>query len=119
MVVETAYGFTTANGDNLENSFNQDSINTAGYPALPQGQASFIRDLSEKISQVKNNRGERILLLGTALDSSERRPVVKSIWASFYIQTTGTVGNAWENQAMFDFNGKALPSLDVFKQMTP
>ncbi|MCY7696003.1 glycosyl hydrolase 53 family protein [Bacillus altitudinis] len=36
-----------------------------------------------------------------------------------YIQTTGTVGNAWENQAMFDFNGKALPSLDVFKQMTP
>lgn len=27
------------------------------------------------------------------------------------------IQNNWENQAMFDFSGKALPALKVFKQM--
>jgi arabinogalactan endo-1,4-beta-galactosidase len=31
-----------------------------------------------------------------------------------YINTTGNVGNAWENQALFDFNGDALPALAEF-----
>ncbi|MFB4387536.1 glycoside hydrolase family 53 protein [Bacillus sp. BR_10] len=118
IVVETAYGFTTANGDNLDNSFNQDSVNTAGYPASPQGQASFIRDLSEKISQVKNNRGKGFFYWEPLWIPAKGAPW-SSQYGLAYIQTTGTVGNAWENQAMFDFNGKALPSLDVFKQMTP
>ena len=31
-----------------------------------------------------------------------------------YISTSGNVGNAWENQALFDFNGDALPALSEF-----
>ncbi|OLP67030.1 Arabinogalactan endo-1,4-beta-galactosidase precursor [Bacillus pumilus] len=118
IVVETAYGFTTANGDNLENTFNQDAVKTTGYPASPQGQASFIRDVSEKMSQVKNNRGKGVFYWEPLWIPAKGAPW-SSQYGLTYIQTSGTVGNAWENQAMFDFNGKALPSLDVFKQMTP
>ena len=33
-----------------------------------------------------------------------------------YKGTTSTSGSPWENQALFDFNGKALPVMDIFKQ---
>nr|MDH3175494.1 glycosyl hydrolase 53 family protein [Bacillus pumilus] len=67
---------------------------------------------------MKNNRGKGFFYWEPLWIPPKGAPW-SSQYGSAYIQTTGTVGNAWENQAMFDFNGKALPSLDVFKQMTP
>ncbi|MFP7285810.1 glycosyl hydrolase 53 family protein [Shouchella clausii] len=109
-VVETAYGFTTDNGDHLDNIFSNEYAQLVGYPASPQGQASFLRDLMETIHAVG---GE-----GFYYWEPLWIPVSGASWANEagmrYIQTEGEVGNAWDNQAMFDFNGEALPSLDVF-----
>ena len=33
-----------------------------------------------------------------------------------YLSVQSTMGNEWDNQAMFDFAGNALPSLRAFKQ---
>ncbi|MBP9569098.1 MAG: glycosyl hydrolase 53 family protein, partial [Aeromonadaceae bacterium] len=45
-------------------------------------------------------------------------PVNDATWATdagiSYLNTTGNVGNAWENQALFDFSGDALPALAEF-----
>ncbi len=32
-----------------------------------------------------------------------------------YVEETGSTGSSWDNQGLFDFEGNALPSLDVFK----
>jgi arabinogalactan endo-1,4-beta-galactosidase len=34
-------------------------------------------------------------------------------WGGCYLGVEGKVQSAWENQALFDPNGKALPSLNV------
>lgn len=72
-----------------------------------QGQATAIRDIMAAVAKVPNGRG-----LGIFYWEPAWIPVKDAGWA------TGQ-GNAWENQAMFDFDGNALPSLDVFKQVRP
>ncbi len=115
IVVETAYGFTTDNGDTLENIFSSESAELVGYPATPQGQATYLRDLMEVVH--KANGG------GSYYWEPLWIPVTGASWATEqgmqYIKTAGNVGNAWDNQAMFDFNGEALPSLNVFHLVNP
>jgi len=47
-------------------------------------------------------------------------PVDGASWASDagmeYLQTSGNSGNAWENQALFDFNGDALAGWAAFAE---
>ena len=45
MVVETAYGFTTDNGDSLGNNFGTSEETAGGYPATAAGQLAFLTDL--------------------------------------------------------------------------
>ena len=65
-----------------------------------------------KIAAVPNGQG-----LGFVYWEPDWLPV-NATWATdagmSYIGTTGNVGNAWENQALFDFNGDALPALSEF-----
>ena len=46
-------------------------------------------------------------------------PIDGAIWSTEagmdYSGDKWEMGNSWENQALFDFSGNALPSLDVFK----
>ena len=114
MVVETAYAFTLENGDSLGNNFGQASDATnGGYPATAAGQRSFLKDLKAKIAAVPNGQG-----LGFVYWEPDWLPVNDATWATdagiSYLNTTGNVGNAWENQALFDFNGDALPALAEF-----
>ena len=114
MVVETAYAFTLDNGDSLGNNFGQASDATnGGYPATAAGQRSFLKDLRAKIAAVPNGQG-----LGFVYWEPDWLPVNDATWATdagiSYLNTTGNVGNAWENQALFDFNGDALPALAEF-----
>ena len=113
LVVETAYAFTLSNGDSLSNNFGTTTEETkGGYPATPAGQQSFLKDLKAKIAAVPNGQG-----LGFVYWEPDWLPV-NATWATdagmSYIGTTGNVGNAWENQALFDFNGDALPALSEF-----
>ena len=105
LVLETAYGYTTANGDSWPNLFNADMQKSVGYKASVQGQASMVRDVIQAVAQVPGGRG-----LGVFYWEPDWYPVPGAGWR------TGE-GNAWDNQAMFDFNGKALPSLEVFKRV--
>ena len=114
MVVETAYAFTLENGDSLGNNFGQASDATnGGYPATAAGQRSFLKDLKAKIAAVPNGQG-----LGFVYWEPDWLPVNDATWATdagiSYLNTTGNVGNAWENQALVDFNGDALPALAEF-----
>jgi len=102
VIAETAYAWTLENGDNFENIFKENEESVGGYKATIQGQATAVRDIMETVSQVPNGKG-----LGVFYWEGDWIPVSGAGWK------TGE-GNAWDNQAMFDFNGNALPSLDVF-----
>lgn len=102
-VVETAYGFTFAEGDKEKNIFGPSEEAIGGYKAGVQGQATAVRNIMEAVSQVPNGKG-----LGIFYWEPTWIPVEGAAWK------TGE-GDGWENQALFDYKGNALPSLDVFK----
>ena len=78
-----------------------------GYEATVQGQATAMRDVIAAVAQVPNGKG-----LGIFYWEPEWIPVEGAGWK------TGQ-GDTWENQAMFDFHGNALPSLNVFRLVRP
>lgn len=113
-VVETGYAYTLENGDDLENIVTQEQIDLVDefdgnddndYPASIQSQADVIRKVIEIVNNVPNNKG-----LGIFYWEGDWIPVEGAGWK------TGE-GNGWENQAMFDFEGNVLPSLDVFNKV--
>ena len=99
-VVETAYAFTEEDGDFQGNAFQVYSDDAHGYVPSVQGQATELRDIIAAVSSIKGGCGvfwweaDSILCKGAHLSSIE--------------------GNTWENQALFSFDGKALPSLAVW-----
>ncbi|WP_341676809.1 glycosyl hydrolase 53 family protein [Niveibacterium sp. SC-1] len=105
VVMETAYAYTTQDGDGFPNLFNREMQKSVGYKASVQGQASLVRDVIAAVARVPGNRGAGVFY-----------------WEPDWIPVKGTgwrtnEGNAWDNQAMFDFKGRALPSLAVFRRV--
>ncbi|MCR5251607.1 MAG: glycosyl hydrolase 53 family protein [Lachnospiraceae bacterium] len=125
-VLETSYLSTELDGDGFANSVAAEEA-LPGYPADPQGQAKIIRD----IMAYANEAGALGVFYWEPAwvpvgDSFESNQAIweshGSGWASSYSskydpQDAGKYfgGSSWDNQAMFDFSGKALPSLNVFK----
>ncbi|MFC7479926.1 arabinogalactan endo-beta-1,4-galactanase [Luedemannella flava] len=105
MVVETAYGFTQEQDDALENIFNPSLQATSGYPATPEGQARALRDMFNVVAAVPGGRGLGVFYW---------EPAWTAVAGSGWDPADPTSGNAWENQAVFDYSGKALPALKVF-----
>lgn len=101
-VMETAYGFTTADGDPFGNVFKVYNDDNGGYLPSVRGQATAVRDVMAAVAAVPGGKG-----LGIFYWEPGWIPVAGAGWR------TGE-GCAWENQAMFDFQGKALASLQVF-----
>lgn len=107
-VMETGYAYTLKNGDRLENMVTQEEINKvnefaeADYSASIKSQAKIIRKIIKIVNEVPNGKG-----IGVFYWEGDWIPVNGAGWKS-------SEGNAWDNQAMFDFDGKVLPSLDVF-----
>lgn len=114
MIVETAYAFTLADGDGLGSSFSPQDEEIGGYPASVQGQKDFISDLESVILNVPGNRG-----LGFFYWEPEWIPVEGAYWGTEagkeYIEDNGILSNPWDNLALFDFNGNALESIDIFQ----
>ena len=85
-----------------------------GYPMSKQGQCDFIRDVLESIQTVPNGLGAGFFYWEPAWI-----PVSGSGWALKagleYIEDPGPGGNEWANQALFDYDGNALPSLAVIR----
>jgi arabinogalactan endo-1,4-beta-galactosidase len=98
IVVETAYPWTLSWNDNTNNIVGSNEQLSAGYPASVQGQYSFLYDLIRIIKDVPEGKGIGLFY-----------------WAPDWISAP-TFGSAWENLAMFDFQGEALQALKVFRE---
>lgn len=113
IVVEAAYGYTTANCDNAENNFTSKEADDAGYPATVQGQANYLHDLLQVVTKVPEGRGKGVFYWEPAW-----LPTLGATWATKagmkYNSDDWKEGNARENQSLFDCQGKVLPSIKAF-----
>ena len=113
IVVEAAYGYTLDNCDNAENSFQAKEEKDGGYPGTVQGQYDYIHDLMQSVIDVPDHRGKGIFYWEPTWIA-----VPGTTWATKagmkYIHDEWKEGNARENQALFDCQGKVLPSVKVF-----
>ncbi|MFN2196850.1 MAG: arabinogalactan endo-beta-1,4-galactanase [Anaerolineales bacterium] len=104
IVVETAYAFTDQENDFLEN-IAQSDMAIPDYPFTPEGQRSMLRDIMSVVRAVQDGRG-----LGVFYWDATWTAVPGNGWES----TDPTSGNAWENQALFDYDDRALPALEEY-----
>lgn len=138
MVAETSYAYTLKDGDGHENTIDLESELISGYPATVQGQANVVRDVCAAVANVgsaglgvfywepawtpvqvyeKDTQGAEQIL-----ESNKNAwETYGSGWASSYAGEYDPTdagkyfgGSAWDNQAMFDFEGHPLASLRVF-----
>src|SRR5690606_3199924 len=106
-VMETAYGFTLAQDDSTPNIFNSSLQQAGGHPATPSGQPEALRDVSAVVEAGPNGRGPGLFYW------EPRWTAVPS--ASWDPSAPGS-GNGWENQALVDYNFRALPAVAVFQE---
>ncbi len=127
MILETAWPWTGEDGDQNGNSVNAADARDDFYQASVQSQATFMRDVMAACSEVG---GLGVFYWEPAWVPVGHDYTTNSVlwekygsgWASSYASDydpddAGRYygGSSWDNQAFFDFDGKVLPSLDVFK----
>ncbi len=99
LIAETSYPFTLGWNDWTNNNVGlEEHLILPDYPASPQGQKDFIRDIKNLVFEVNNGIGF-------------------CYWGADQIAwdgETSTNGSTWENQAVFDFENKELPVLQEF-----
>lgn len=80
------------------------------YPMTPEGQKHFLEELTGILRRVPGGLGK-----GLYYWEGGWIPVPGCGWASRagcdYIRDPGPGGNEWANQALFDYDGNALPAL--------
>ena len=85
------------------------------YAMSKEGQCEFMQDFMELIQNIPDGRGKGFIYWEPAWI-----PVPGSEWASeeaiHYMKEKGPGGNEWANQALFDYDGNALPALNVIKE---
>lgn len=88
------------------------------FPMSIDGQRDFMKALLEVIEQVPDGKGKGFFYWEAAWI-----PVPGSGWATepalSYIQEKGPCGNEWANQALFDYDGNALPTLELIRDYKP
>lgn len=88
------------------------------YPMTKQGQADFITDFLKTIQKTPEN-----LCKGFCYWEPAWLPVPGSQWATpeacKYMGEKGPGGNEWANQALFDYDGNALPALSIIRDFHP
>ena len=86
------------------------------HPMTVEGQCRFMEDFAKVLREVPDNRG-----LGFFYWEPCWLPVPNVGWASEaaleYTKEAGPGGNEWANQALFDYDGNALPTLEVIRRL--
>lgn len=89
-------------------------VEKLAYPMTKQGQYDFMEDFLTRLCQVKGGRGRGFFYWEPAWI-----PVPGSGWATLaslkYMGDPGPCGNEWANQALFDYDGNALPALSLIR----
>lgn len=124
MVAEVSYAWTMEDGDGYGNVvYSGAGDQTYGYSMDAEGQAAAVRDAIAAIAAI-GDKG-----IGTFYWEPAWIPVDEkqwklngSGWGTIYandydpeIADDEKGGGTWDNQAFFDFNGKVLPSVNVYK----
>ena len=85
------------------------------YPMTERGQADFLQDVMKRIASVPGGLGFFYWEPGWV-------PVPGCGWATeaalAYTGEAGPGGNEWANQALFDYDGNALPALKVIRDFS-
>ncbi len=100
LIAETAYPFTFGWNDWTNNIIGDSSQILPQFSASIQGQKDYLNKIKYIISNTPNGFGF-------------------AYWGAEFISFKGSQaknGSSWENQALWDFNNKALPSMSVFKE---
>ena len=129
-VVETAWGFSDDWNDWSNNQYSSSTYGEAGgYETSPQGQASVLADIIDVLSKVPNHKGTGIYYWEPAWLPNEYSGWITNEglyynehgvdWTTKQTpEQHGAVGgvqkSAWSNQALFDYEGKALDSLYTY-----
>ena len=130
MIAETSYPFTSEDGDGFGNAFaGKEKDLVPGYPATVQGQARAVRDVCALSCEagamgVFYWEGTWIPVGKATEDNSPKWEKFGSGWASSYCAKYDPEdggfyygGGSWDNQAMFDFYGRPLESLKVWRYL--
>lgn len=129
LIAETSYAYTLEDGDGQKNVIkSEQQTKNGGYPPTVQGQADNLRDViatSQSAGALGVFYWEPAWIPVGKDDRNSNLPIWEqygSGWASSYaisydpnVDESNYGGSEWDNQALFDFNGKALQSLKVFK----
>lgn len=127
-VLETSYAYTLENGDGFDNSVSEKDL-LKDYAATVQSQATCVRDIMAATAAAGESALGVFYWEGAWVPVGSDKAANEAVWetngsgwassfsAKYDPNDAGKYygGCSWENQAMFDFTGKALPSLDVFK----
>ena len=133
MVAETAYPYTSEDGDTFGNAVSEDSDSAVfRYDISVEGQAQCLTDVFQAVANV-GEKGigvfywEPAWLGVNGISWEEQSSLWKkygSGWATDYAaeydaSVTGAGGSSYDNQALFDFEGNSLKSLQVFRNIYP
>ncbi|MCI5935084.1 MAG: glycosyl hydrolase 53 family protein [Lachnospiraceae bacterium] len=123
VIAEVSMGFTMDDYKAYEKLTDEERKGYATRPALVekiefpmtvQGQYDFTKTLLERLLTVKEGRGKGFFWWEPAWI-----PVAGSGWATpeslKYMNDPGPCGNEWANQALFDYDGNALPTLELIR----
>jgi arabinogalactan endo-1,4-beta-galactosidase len=105
ILVEAAYAFTQDENDTFQNIIRFQE--TSGYPFSPAGQRKMLADMMSIVRAVPDGRG-----LGIFWWDATWTAVRGNGWDP----GRASSGNGWENQALFDYQNRALPALELFGQ---
>lgn len=103
VIAETAYAWTLQDFDGYPNIFGEQQEHIAGYDASIEGQKAFLSDLIRTLKSVSRGKCKGFFY-----------------WEGAWIPVKGVgwkinEGNPWENQALFDFHGNLLDTVEIFE----
>ncbi|GLX65826.1 glycosyl hydrolase 53 family protein [Paenibacillus glycanilyticus] len=101
VVAETSYANTLENGDDHPNTVGENETKLVGFEASVANQKLVTETVLNTVAHVQGGLGLGVFY-----------------WEPAWLPGVGWKegeGNAWENQAMFDYEGNALDSLNAFR----
>ena len=126
VIAEVSMGHTLEDYADYEKLDPENRKGMATKPALcekvpfsmtKEGQCAFMRAFFEVLEKVSEQKCR-----GFFYWEAGWLPVAGSGWATeqalAYIKEAGPGGNEWANQALFDYDGNALPALEVIRDYT-
>lgn len=133
MVAETAYPYTSEDGDTFGNAVSAGSTGCDfRYDISVEGQAKCLTDVFQAVANMGGHGigvfyWEPAWLGVNGIQWSQQKELwdkYGSGWATAYAaeydkSVNGSGGSSYDNQALFDFSGKPLESLDVFNNIYP